>query len=88
LGFKILKEVENQTTSSECLKKSISKTVDQLYNTFRSVHKKRFAEQYDINMGILKHYNEGINDLKKYEVHPMLKKDGKQCLMDFYYDEA
>jgi hypothetical protein len=31
---------------------------------------------------------DGLNDLKKYEVHPGLRKDGKQVLMDFYYDEA
>ena len=37
---------------------------------------------------ILKNYNEGISDLKKYDVHPVLRKDGKQTLMDFYYDEA
>lgn len=26
--------------------------------------------------------------MKKFEVHAVLKKDGKQTLMDFYYDEA
>lgn len=33
-------------------------------------------------------YQEGINELKRYEVHPVLKKEGKIYLMDFYYDEA
>jgi len=52
------------------------------------VHKKRFTEQWEANQLILKAYVEGINDLKRYEVHPSVKREGKQVLMDFYYDEA
>jgi len=33
-------------------------------------------------------YEDGLAELKRYEVHPAIKKDGKNYLMDFYYDEA
>ncbi len=36
----------------------------------------------------MKTYDEAILELKKFEVHSVLRKDGKQTLMDFYYDEA
>jgi hypothetical protein len=53
-------------------------------NTLR----KKFAEQYDGNKEILKLYVDGIADLKKYELHPVLRKEGKTHLIDIYYDEA
>ena len=36
----------------------------------------------------MKAYDEGLGELKRYEVHPGLRRDGKNNLMDFYYDEA
>lgn len=32
-------------------------------------------------------YHDGIQDLKKYDLHPKLKKEGKKFLIDIYYDE-
>ena len=87
-GFKILKEVDCQNQSADLLRRSVYKTVDSVFNVFRASTKKKFQEQFEINQLTLKQYHEGINELKKYEVHPALKKDGKQVLMDFYYDEA
>ena len=37
---------------------------------------------------VRKTYDDAILELKKFEVHSVLRKDGKQTLMDFYYDEA
>ena len=36
----------------------------------------------------MKAYEDGLGELKRYEVHPGLRRDGKNNLMDFYYDEA
>jgi hypothetical protein len=42
----------------------------------------------EANRQTSKAYEDGLAELKRYEVHPALKKDGKNYLMDFYYDEA
>lgn len=55
---------------------------------FKNGTKKRFVDQFDANRATLKAYDEGLAELKRYEVHPALKRDGKNNLMDFYYDEA
>lgn len=88
LGFQILKEIDLQHAGIEIQRRSVVKTVEHLFQAFKSSHKKRFTDQLEVNNAILKAYGEGINELKKYEVHASLKRDGKQTLMDFYYDEA
>lgn len=40
------------------------------------------------NLDILKVYKDSLDDLKKYELHPVLVKDGKKYLSDIYYDET
>ena len=85
--FKILKELEDQSTAMDYLKKSQTKTFDTIYNIKKQLCKK-FNDQVEANQGILKSYVEGINELKKYELHSALKKDGKSHLIDIYYDEA
>ena len=42
----------------------------------------------EANKQTAKAYEDGLAELKRYEVHPSIKRDGKTCLMDFYYDEA
>jgi len=69
LGFKVLKELDNQGSSVELFVKALSKTVDSLFNQFRSATKRKFVEQLEVNKQILTQYNDGISDLKKYEVH-------------------
>ena len=88
MGFKLLKDIENQAVSLDLLKKSQTKTVDHLFNHSKNTMKKRLTERLDTNKQILKNYDDAISELKKFEVHSVLRKDGKQTLMDFYYDEA
>lgn len=54
---------------------------------YKNSLRKKFQEVYERNKEILKVYSEGISDLKKYELHPVLKKEGKKHLIDIYYDE-
>lgn len=83
----MLKEVDDQVTALDQLKKSQGKTFDYYYSTKKHIVK-QFSEVYEANLQVLKMYTEGINQLKKYELHPALKKENKNYLIDIYYDEA
>jgi hypothetical protein len=62
--------------------------VDTLYSHSKNIMKRKLSERLELNKQILKNYDEAIMELKRFEVHSVLRKDGKQTLMDFYYDEA
>jgi len=49
--------------------------------------RKKFNEIFDENKKILKLYQEGLQELKKIDLHPLLKKEGKKHLIDIYYEE-
>lgn len=70
------------------MRKSVYRTVDTIFNIFKHSTKKRFTEQFEANRATMKAYEDGLGELKRYEVHPGLRRDGKNNLMDFYYDEA
>ena len=64
-----------------------------LNNTYEDkvAQKKRILSKYqnvvDQSPEILKNYSEGIGQLKKLRLHPVLVKDGKDHLIDIYYNE-
>jgi hypothetical protein len=58
-GFKILKDIDQQSTSFSLLQSSINKTFDVLYLQKNQLRKK-FSELYEENKGILKMYHEGL----------------------------
>jgi hypothetical protein len=74
--------------SLDLLKKSVGRTTETVLDYTQNVMKKKLAEQIEANRQTLKHYEESIYALKRIEVHQILKKDGKQTLMEFYYDET
>ncbi len=39
--------------------------------------KRKLSERLELNKQILKNYDEAIMELKKFEVHSVLRKDGK-----------
>ncbi|CDW86141.1 UNKNOWN [Stylonychia lemnae] len=86
-GFKFLKDIEYQSQSFDLVKKNICKTFDHMYNQ-KNIIRTQFGERYEQNKEILKLYEEGLSDLKKYELHPALRKDGKKMLIDVYFEEA
>jgi hypothetical protein len=87
MGFKIVKEAEEQTNSFQLMKKSITRTFDFLYTNRKNIDK-RFRDLSDSNDQILTSYYEGLQNLKKYELHSVFKKEGKNNLIDIYYDES
>lgn len=78
--------MDQQSTSFDYLRKSIQKSFDYVYGSKNSI-KQKFNEMSQANKQILVQYVEGISELKQYELHPTLKKDGKKMLIDVYYDE-
>ena len=68
------------------LKKTDARSFEFVYGHRKTIERK-FKELLDGNSTILKAYNEGIQNLKKYELHPAFKKEGKSYLSDIYYDE-
>lgn len=85
-GFKILKEADSQAIASDLMKKSANRTFDNML-TQKSNLRKRGGELFEANKEIMRSYSDGVQELKKYELHPALRKENKQCLIDIYYDE-
>ena len=50
--------------------------------------KASFSKTYAVNVEILRNYKDALDDIKKYELHPVLRTDNKKYLADIYYDEA
>jgi hypothetical protein len=86
-GFSLLAEVEEQTRAHAGLQKTIQRTYDQLYAAKNTLRQKGL-DTYAQNRQILVQYVEGLEELKKYELHPALQREGKRHLIDVYYDEA
>ena len=49
MGFKLLKDIENQSVSLDLLKKTQSKTVESLFNHSKNSIKKRLSERLETN---------------------------------------
>ena len=49
MGFKLLKDIENQALSLDLLKKSQTKTVDSLYTHSKNILKRKLSERLDLN---------------------------------------
>ena len=45
--------------------------------TQKSSLRKRGSELFDINKEVLRQYSEGVAELKRYELHQLLKKENK-----------
>ena len=46
----------------------------------------KFSEILENNKETLRCYEEGVSELKRYELHSALKKENKKYLIDIYYD--
>jgi len=84
----LLKDLDTQASSLEHVRRSVHRTVEILSSHSKNVVKKRLIDQLEANRQTIRKYDESIAELKRYEVHQAFRKDGKQVLMDFYYDEA
>jgi hypothetical protein len=84
----LLKDLDSQATAQDLVRRSVPRTLEALHIHIKNVLKKRFVDQLEANRQTIRNYEESIAELKRYEVHSAFRKDGKQYLMDFYYDEA
>ena len=58
------------------MRKSASRTFENML-TQKSSLRKKGAELFDINKEVLRQYSDGVTELKKYELHQLLKKENK-----------
>jgi hypothetical protein len=70
----------------DLVRKSVNKTFESMLSQKSNLRKKA-CEMFDQNKEVLRQYSEGVQELKKYELHPNLKKEKKEYLIDIYYDE-
>jgi hypothetical protein len=51
------------------VKRAVSRTVERVFNMFKNSTKKRWGEQMESNRQTIRAYEEGLAELKRYEVH-------------------
>ena len=83
----MLKEIDDQIVALEHFKIAPTKTSEFL-NSSKMMIRKKMTSVLTENEEVIKNYAQSIENLKRIEIHSLLKKEGKSTLMDIYYDEA